>query len=96
MMQAAIKAEHLEYAYARAAVLKDISFAVSEGEFFVIIGPNGSGKTTLLKILSGIHRPQSGSVVIDGNPLQTYSRKSLARAVAYVPQMIQTDFPFTV
>jgi len=96
MMQAAIKAEHLEYAYARTAVLKDISFAVSEGEFFVIIGPNGSGKTTLLKILSGIHKPQSGSVVIDGNPLQTYSRKSLARAVAYVPQMIQTDFPFTV
>ena len=96
MMQAAIKTEHLEYAYGRAAVLKDISFTVSEGEFFIIIGPNGSGKTTLLKIMSGIHKPQSGSVVINGSGLQTYSRKSLARAVAYVPQMIQTDFPFTV
>ena len=96
MMQTSITAEHLAYAYGKRHVLQDISFTVSKKDFFIIIGPNGSGKTTLLKLLSGIHPPQSGEVVINGKPLQAYSRKNLAREIAYVPQMIQTDFPFTV
>jgi iron complex transport system ATP-binding protein len=95
-MQTAIAAEHLEYAYGRNPVLKDISFAVPKGDFFIIIGPNGSGKTTLLKLLAGIHKPRSGGIEVNGKPLQEYSRKALSRSVAYVPQMIQTDFPFTV
>lgn len=45
-------------------VLKGISFNVKSGEFLGIMGRNGSGKTTLLKILSGIYRPSSGSVVV--------------------------------
>ena len=95
-MQAAIEARHLEYTYGRELVLNDISFAVSKSDFFIIIGPNGSGKTTLLKLLSGIFKSLAGSLAIDGQPLQSYSRKMLARTIAYVPQMIQTDFPFTV
>ena len=96
MMQAAIEAKHLDYTYGRTPVLKGISFTIAQGDFFIIIGPNGSGKTTLLKLLSGIHKLQSGGIVINNRPLQAYSRKNLAREVAYVPQMIQTDFPFTV
>ena len=46
--------------YERQRALEDISFSVSEGEFFGIIGPNGSGKSTLLKILSGIYRADRG------------------------------------
>lgn len=47
-------------------VLKDISFEVSKGDFFGIVGRNGSGKSTLLKIISKIYTPDSGSVAVDG------------------------------
>ncbi|MCG6912235.1 MAG: ABC transporter ATP-binding protein, partial [Deltaproteobacteria bacterium] len=96
MMPATIEATRLAHAYGRTPVLDDISFAVTEGDFFIIIGPNGSGKTTLLKLLSGIHKPAGGGVAIGGKALDVYTRKGLARKIAYVPQMIQTDFPFTV
>lgn len=46
--------------------LDDVSFTVTEGEFFGIIGPNGSGKSTLLKILAGIYRQDSGTVRVAG------------------------------
>ncbi len=46
--------------------LRDVSFAVGEGEAFGIIGSNGSGKSTLLQIIAGILRPSSGSVTMNG------------------------------
>lgn len=46
-------------------VLKDISFHVKEGSFVSIVGPSGCGKTTLLKIISGLEKPDRGSITID-------------------------------
>jgi len=46
--------------------LDDVSFDVSRGEFFGIVGRNGSGKSTLLKCVSGIYRPDAGDVSLDG------------------------------
>ena len=95
-MPAAVNVKQLAYTYGRTPVLEDISFTVTKGDFFIIIGPNGSGKTTLLKLLSGIYKTRSGSIAVEGKPLQTYASKNLAKTIAYVPQMIRTDFPFTV
>lgn len=53
--------------YTEYKVLKGISFEVNKGDFLGIVGRNGSGKSTLLKILSGIYRPEKGSVEIDGS-----------------------------
>jgi ATP-binding cassette subfamily B protein RaxB len=51
-------------------VLTDFDFDVAPGECVAIIGPSGAGKTTLLKILSGLLQPSSGSVLLDGVPVQ--------------------------
>lgn len=47
-------------------VLNNISFTVNDGEFLSILGPSGCGKTTLLKILIGIEKPSSGSIIKNG------------------------------
>jgi len=95
-MTTTIAAKNIGYAYGDLHVLKDISFSVEAGDFFIIIGPNGSGKTTLLKCISGILKAHAGRLEILGAPVQSYSRKSLARSIALVPQTAPVDFPFTV
>ncbi|MEO0944806.1 MAG: sugar ABC transporter ATP-binding protein, partial [Pseudomonadota bacterium] len=50
--------------------LKDVSLAVERGEIVALLGENGAGKSTLIKVLGGIHRPDSGKVLIDGAPYE--------------------------
>ena len=50
-------------------VLDDISFDVRANEFFVIVGPSGCGKTTFLRIVQGLDRPSSGTILLSGKPL---------------------------
>ena len=47
-------------------VLRDISFEVSPGEVFIILGANGCGKSTLMRTILGEHKPTSGSITIGG------------------------------
>lgn len=49
--------------------LKDVSFSINDGEFFVLLGPTGAGKTTTLRIISGLTRQDEGSVLFDGEPM---------------------------
>ena len=95
-MKHAIALENIEYSYARTPVLRDITFSVTPGDFFIVIGPNGSGKTTLMKLIAGIAQPDKGLVNILDRPIHSYRRKSLARQIALVPQSVPMDFPFNV
>ncbi len=95
-MTAAIDVQNLSYSYGNRPVLKDLSFSIQKGLFFIVIGPNGSWKTTLMKAISGIEMPKKGNVKILGLPLQRYTRKALAQSIAFVPQTAPMDFPFTV
>jgi len=95
-MKPSIQATSLHAAYGPLPVLQDVSFSIPRGEFFIIIGPNGSGKTTLLKILSAIMPFQRGNLEVAGIPMAKYSRRSLARIMALVPQSVPEDLPFTV
>jgi iron complex transport system ATP-binding protein len=95
-MPPAVLVKHLQVSYGRQPVLRDLSIEVAEGAFFIIIGPNSSGKTTLLRAIAGTVKPQQGQVEIWGAPIGHFSKKSLARLVAVVPQRVATDIPFTV
>jgi branched-chain amino acid transport system ATP-binding protein len=48
-------------------IVDDISIEVRSGEFLSLIGPNGAGKTSLINLLSGVHRPQQGSIELEGS-----------------------------
>ncbi len=78
-----LEAKHLSKTYRtrkqEVPVLKDITLQIRKGEMVAIMGPSGSGKTTLLHILSGIDRPDSGEIRINGQNLRSFSpdRKSV-------------------
>lgn len=71
--------------------LENLDLEVGRGEFLALMGPSGSGKTTLLNLISGIDAPTSGSLVIDGENIASFSRKQLtawrARKVGYIFQL---------
>ena len=95
-MTSAISIKNLSYSYGDSKILKRLSFNIKTGEFFVIIGPNGSGKTTLMKIAAGIIKEQKGRLNILGEKIDSYTKKNLAKKIAFVPQIIPMDSPFTV
>ena len=79
-----------------ARILDGISFSVRRGEFLAIVGPNGAGKTSLLKCLGGLRRPSSGTVLLEGRPMEGLSRRRIARRIAWIPQSGTDSLPFTV
>lgn len=71
--------------YGQRPVLKSVSFQAEEGQLTALLGANGCGKTTLLKALCR-QIPYTGSCLLDGKPLETFSRRELARQISYIPQ----------
>ncbi len=76
-------------------VLDNVSLSLRRGSILGLLGPNGSGKTTLLRLLSGTMAPAKGHVTIDGVPLDSLSKRSLARRLAVVPQETHSAFDFS-
>jgi len=67
--------------------LKDVSLAVLPGEVHCLLGDNGAGKSTLIKILSGVHTPDDGEILVDGKPDRFGSPKeTLDKGIATVYQ----------
>ena len=64
-----LQAESLSIAFGGVRAVEDVSLEVRRGELVGLIGPNGAGKTTLLRLLTGILRPQRGSVRFDGRDI---------------------------
>ncbi len=61
-----LEARGVSYSYGSVQVLFDVDMRVEEGEVVALLGPNGVGKTTMLRALSGLARPSSGQVLLDG------------------------------
>src|SRR5437868_8757914 len=63
---ALLEIANLSLRFGGVSALQDVSFAVAPGELAAIIGPNGAGKTSLLNCISGVYRPQQGTIRFDG------------------------------
>jgi branched-chain amino acid transport system permease protein len=75
-----LRAEGVSLAFSGLHVLRGVELALPPGEALGLIGPNGAGKTTLVNILSGFQAPDSGSVLLDGVEVTSWSPPQLARA----------------
>jgi ATP-binding cassette subfamily B protein len=67
-------------------VLSSISFEMTGGEAIGIVGPSGAGKSTLVQLLLQLRTPDSGRYLVNGVPVEEFSREDWHRRVAYVPQ----------
>jgi ABC-2 type transport system ATP-binding protein len=73
--------------YGEQKAVSGLSFSVNKGDIFGLLGPNGAGKTTTLKMISGLIIPDSGSILLNGEPVSSQRQR-----IAYVPDE-PTIFP---
>jgi len=83
-----LKIENLVVSYGGIApVLQGITIEVPDGKIVTLLGANGAGKSTTLKAISGLLRPLSGTITLDGSPLHTMRTDAIVRAgVSHVPE----------
>jgi ABC-type multidrug transport system fused ATPase/permease subunit len=67
-------------------VLKDFSATFEAGKTTALVGPSGSGKSTIIQLVERFYAQDSGSVIVDGIPIEDYDIRSLRRAIGYIGQ----------
>src|SRR5437660_5722172 len=82
---AEIKLESVAKTFGAFSAVKDVSFAIDHGSFFVILGPSGCGKTTTLRMIAGLELPTSGRILLDGEDVTAL--RASARDIAFVFQL---------
>lgn len=83
-----IQVKNLTKSFGELLVLDDVSFDVQKGEFLCIVGPTGCGKTTFLNSLTRLYEPTKGTIMIDGEPVDTRKQN-----ISYIFQEYST-FPW--
>ncbi|MEU1313176.1 ABC transporter ATP-binding protein [Streptomyces cinnamoneus] len=81
-----LSAASVTLAYDGRVIAEDLSVAVPDHSFTVIVGPNACGKSTLLRALSRMLKPAAGSVLLDGAAIGSYPARKVARTLGLLPQ----------
>src|SRR5574338_854238 len=84
-MENAIIIESLKRNYGKVTAVKGVSYSVSEGEMFGLVGPDGAGKTTTIRMLTGLLRPDSGNAKVLGYDLLT-QQNLIKNEIGYLSQ----------
>jgi iron complex transport system ATP-binding protein len=91
-----LKVESLAFGFPGRTIGRDVSFSLGTGEVMCVLGPNGGGKTTLFRTILGLLAAHDGKILLDGRPLESFSRPEIARSIGYVPQGHSGYFAYTV
>ena len=92
-----LEVKNLNAGYGHVQILRDVSFTVNDGEVIAILGSNGAGKTTTVRAVTGMLKPKSGSVVLNGQELcGKPSRAILDAGIIQVPEGRQLFTEMTV
>ena len=83
---AVLSCRDLTAGYGKRMVLEGISLHFGAGSWSAVVGPNGCGKSTLLRVLAGLSRPLTGSVMLHGTDMRSWSRRERARRLAWLAQ----------
>jgi len=84
-----VEVSHLVKTYGSFTAVSDISFDICKGEFMGLLGPNGAGKSTTLKAVTGLLKPTSGTIHIQGVDIKDHRN-----ALAHVGSVIETPMPY--
>ena len=93
---ARLRGEALTLAYGKKTIAESLNVTIPDGHFTAIIGPNGCGKSTLLRTLSRLMTPTQGHVFLDGEHIQHYASKEVARRIGLLAQNATTPGDITV
>ena len=86
-MNSTLSAQHLCKRYGQKEVVHEVSVSMQQGEIVGLLGPNGAGKTTSFYMITGIIKPTTGQVLLDGQEISTWSLYRRARVgLSYLPQ----------
>jgi energy-coupling factor transport system ATP-binding protein len=82
-----IEFQHVSASYdEQIQILRDVSFTIQDGDFVAFVGTNGAGKSTTMRLMNGLIKPESGTVLIDGVPTTELRTSELARRVGFLFQ----------
>ena len=95
-IQMCIRDRNVTIAYQKHIVLEKVNLRIEKGMITTFLGPNGSGKTTLMSSINGTIKPREGNIFIHNRDVAKLKTKELARMVATVPQLYNSNFSFTV
>ena len=84
-LQPIIAADRLRKQFGSVAAVDELSFTVSHGEIFGLVGPDGAGKTATMRMLAGVMQPDGGSIVIDGVDVVA-KPEAVKQHISYMPQ----------
>lgn len=91
-----ILVEGLSVSIAGKSILHDINVSIKSDRLVGLIGPNGAGKSTLIRCLANLLRADRGRIAINDQDIQKYSRRNLAKEIAYLPQGHLLHWPLDV
>lgn len=90
-----LEVSHLTVRYGNCVIVDDVSFAVKEGQWLMLVGPNGAGKSTIVGAVSQ-SVPYSGKILLNGKDASRFHPAALAKIIGVLRQTHAVEYAFTV
>jgi phospholipid/cholesterol/gamma-HCH transport system ATP-binding protein len=90
----AVVFDHVSFAFDDHVVLRDVSFSVPKGGMRILLGASGAGKSIVLKLILGLHRPDSGTICVNGRRIEGMTERELMHVRADIGMLFQESALF--